>query len=530
MLPFDIDFKKPDYQKVYYQRLQRLLAVRANPRLLPQLHYYYKHNIAQFIIDWGCTSDPRNIQKGLPVNVPFLLFDKQIEFVNALVDHWQNQKPLIVEKSRDMGVTWLCVAVFCSLAIFNKNVSFGFGSRKELYVDKIGDMDSILEKARFFLETLPKEFNGGWNKYKNSKYMLLTIPQSGSYIKGEAGDQIGRGGRTSGYCIDEHAHIERAELIEASLSQTTNFRVDVSTPFGMGNIFAQKRFSGKYDVFPFHWTDDPRKDRDWYENQCNILDPVTVAQEIDLDYSGSVEGIVIPPAWVLAAVDAHIKLGIDKSGEKYAALDLADEGKDLNALCIRHGVVLEHIEEWSGKNSDMYETAEKAIPIVHQFGCRTLYYDAEGLGVSLRGDAKRVQSEKGTKIILYPFRGSGEVYKPELKVDGKIRNIDAFANRKAHAWWLLRHRFNVTYRYVTKGIPCEPDEIISLPSTLKNLHKIKLELSQPTYTKNSSGKIIINKKPDGALSPNIADAIMMCYQNDHIAIKIHSNAIKLFSG
>jgi hypothetical protein len=33
-----------------------------------------------------------------------------------------------------------------------------------------------------------------------------------------------------------------------------------------------------------------------------------LAQEVDIDYAASVEGVLIPSAWVQAAVDAHIKL------------------------------------------------------------------------------------------------------------------------------------------------------------------------------------------------------------------------------
>ena len=39
--------------------------------------------------------------------------------------------------------------------------------------------------------------------------------------------------------------------------------------------------------------------------------------------------------------------------------------------------------------------------------------------------------------------------------------------------------------------------------------KLLTELSQPTYKQNDVGKIVINKKPDGMPSPNLADAVMM---------------------
>jgi hypothetical protein len=39
-----------------------------------------------------------------------------------------------------------------------------------------------------------------------------------------------------------------------------------------------------------------------------------------------------------------------------------------------------------------------------------------------------------------------------------------------------------------------------------------MELSKQTYTINAVGKVAIDKKPDGTKSPNLADAVMICYQ------------------
>ncbi len=59
----------------------------------------------------------------------------------------------------------------------------------------------------------------------------------------------------------------------------------------------KKRHSGKYPVFRIHWKDDGRKNQAWYEKQKATLDPVILAQEIDIDYNASIEGICIPNAW-----------------------------------------------------------------------------------------------------------------------------------------------------------------------------------------------------------------------------------------
>jgi hypothetical protein len=38
-----------------------------------------------------------------------------------------------------------------------------------------------------------------------------------------------------------------------------------------------------------------------------------------------------------------------------------------------------------------------------------------------------------------------------------------------------------------------------------------MELSQPTWSKNAVGKILVDKQPEGTKSPNLADAVMINY-------------------
>jgi phage terminase large subunit len=315
-----IDFRMPDYSAVFRQRLDFLNNIRANLSRIPALKTYYRDHIADFINDWGVTFDPRNADLNLPGLIPFVLFPKQREWIEWVIKHRTDRRRGITEKSRDGGLTWLAISMSCALCIFRPGMVVGFGSRKALYVDEIGNPRAILEKGRLFMRNLPTEFRGGWDAYKNSNFMRLTFPKTGAIISGESGDNIGRGDRTSIYFVDEAARIEHPQLAESALSNTTNCRIDISTPNGMGNAFAQKRFEGKLDVFTFHWRDDPRKNDEWYQRQCEEFDPVTVAAELDINYSASVEGILIPSAWVQAAINAHRVLGIAPTGARRAEM------------------------------------------------------------------------------------------------------------------------------------------------------------------------------------------------------------------
>lgn len=512
-IPFAFDFKKPDYRLVMEWRMERLARIRAEPSVLPALRTFYATNPAQFIIDWGQTFDPRNADVGMPSALPFLLFPKQEEWVHWFMDRWQRRERGLTEKSRDMGMSWLTVATASTLCLFRPGIVAGFGSRKEEYVDKIGDPKSLFWKAREFIANLPREFRGSWNRSTDAPHLRILFHDTGSAMTGEAGDNIGRGDRTSFYFVDEAAHIERPMLVEASLSATTNCRQDLSSVNGSANPFAEKRHSGKVKVFTFHWRDDPRKDDAWYAKQHENLDAVTIAQEIDIDYSASVEGVVIPSAWVQASIDAHVKLGIEPTGARLASLDVADEGRDKNALCGAYGILLECIEEWSGVGADIFSTVVKAIDLAETHGYEKVRYDADGLGAGCRGDARIVNEkrhEDGRKIIPFEsFRGSEAPFDPEREDVKGRKNKDFFANRKAQGWWALRTRFQKTYRAVVEGQPFDPDEIISIASTMPLRAKLVVELSQPTYGLNTAGKILIDKAPEGAKSPNLADAAMI---------------------
>lgn len=514
---------------VFEWRLERLIRLRKEPEKIPGLRKYYQSNPAQFIIDWGTTYDPRNVEIGLPALIPFILFPRQEEWVSWVMERWRNREPGLNDKSRELGMSWLSVAVSTTLCLFNEGMSIGFGSRKEEYVDSKNDPKSLFHKARQFIQNIPKEFKGSWDINRHAPYRRILFPDTQSFITGEAGDNIGRGDRVGIYFVDESAWLPRPQLVDAALSNTTNCRIDISTPRGMGNSFARKRFGGKINVFSFRWQDDPRKDPAWYKKKCEELDdPVIVAQELDLDYSASMEGVLIPAAWVSAAVNAHEVLGIKPSGIRKCGLDLADEGRDKNALCGRYGILVEYLEEWSGKGSDIYESIEKAFILCDVLGYPQVIFDSDGLGAGARGDARVINERRNPtgehsekEIEFLPFRGSGEVLDKEAdpfqndenRDDNKKTrtNDDFFANAKAQMWWALRTRFKRTYRAVILGLPYDPDEIISIPSSLPEYRRLLVELSQPTYRQNDVGKIVIVKTPEGTRSPNLADAVMIAF-------------------
>ena len=50
---FDIDWKDPNYSKVFEFRTEAVARLRKNPQSITKLKEYYKSNWANFIMDWS---------------------------------------------------------------------------------------------------------------------------------------------------------------------------------------------------------------------------------------------------------------------------------------------------------------------------------------------------------------------------------------------------------------------------------------------------------------------------------------------
>lgn len=374
MIDVSLDWKSPNYEPIWADRIARLDKLRENPELLQSVKQYYAENPVQFITDWGTTFDPRNAEIGIETTVPFILFPKQQEFVEWVISRWRNREDGLAEKSRDMGVSWLCVAVAHWMWAFHPGVVIGFGSRKEEYVDKLGDPKSLFWKIRSYIMLLPPEFRPeGFNLKKHAPYLNITNPENGAVIAGEAGDNIGRGARTSIYFKDESAFYERPEAIDAALSQTSNCKIDVSTPNGNGNPFYRKRHGGKIPVFSFHWRDDPRKDDAWYRKQVDTLDPVVMAQEIEIDYNASTSD-----SWISGTLieDAQNNgpANVVSHGPWAIAVDAAHMGDDESVITKRRGLLT--LPQVFARKVDGPELAARVID-----ECRTLENAGGTIGV-----------------------------------------------------------------------------------------------------------------------------------------------------
>ena len=75
----------------------------------------------------------------------------------------------------------------------------------------------------------------------------------------------------------------------------------------------------------------------------------------------------------------------------------------------------------------------------------------------------------------------------------------------------LARRFENVYRMRVEGIKYTADKLISLDSKIPKLQQLMRELSQAVMIKSSDLRLLVDKKPEGARSPNMADSVVMNY-------------------
>lgn len=246
-----------------------------------------RNNTLYWFANYAWTADPR--KSGI-WSLPFMLYDYQEEAVNWLEDLiFLEQSSGLIEKSRDLGFSWLITSLFYKHWQHPKDGAFNalMGSITSDECDKIGDPSSMFEKIRIQawlqpLGLLPK----GWNCKVD--YMKAINPENQSTLTGETSNEdFGRSGRYKVILFDEFSAFEKDTAAMTASSQSSPCKIYNSTARGMGNEFHRLAHSGTIKKKTYRWQRHPNKDQNWYDYQKLEMSPVQIAQELDIDYNAS---------------------------------------------------------------------------------------------------------------------------------------------------------------------------------------------------------------------------------------------------
>lgn len=241
-----------------------------------------------FIENFCWTYDPRSKNKNLPV----VLFPYQKDAVRYIVEHIDEGKNFLVEKSRDMGISWLIVYVFLWYWLFRDGTNLLLGSYKEKLVDDGVNPDALFGKLEYAVRGLPTWLMPNtFNLNKHRTKLKLVNPENNNIISGDTMNaQFGRGARKTAIFYDELGFWDYAKDSWEAGADTTACQIGNSTPNGK-NFYWKLRSSGM-DVLSLIWKLHPLKDQQWYEFEKSRRTEESIAQEIDLSYERSLEGRV----------------------------------------------------------------------------------------------------------------------------------------------------------------------------------------------------------------------------------------------
>jgi len=270
-------------------------------------------------------------------HLPFVTYPFQDDFILKVVECVEEGKDLFLEKSRDMGVSWMVLTVFVWGWLF-RGWDLRVGSRIRDYVDKGGDMNSLFEKMRYILDRLPL-----WmlpTKFENKRgtqynaFCRLVNPLEKNTIVGESTNpNFARGGRSKAILYDEFAFWNCADEAWTGGADTTNCRIVVSTVNGLGNRFADIAHDMDMDIerMKMHWRLHPFKDEQWYQKECERRTPQEVAQELDISYEASASGVVYE-SFHKVPIGNSMLFDYNHEQPLYIAWDFGHGGEDPTAL------------------------------------------------------------------------------------------------------------------------------------------------------------------------------------------------------
>ncbi|MBE3139505.1 MAG: hypothetical protein IMZ53_02875 [Thermoplasmata archaeon] len=233
-------------------------------------------------------------------NVPFITWDIQDNLFNEFQWCLRNAEDILLDKARDMGASWCCVAFLHWLWLFRKeSCQLLEMSRTEPYVDLAGNMKALFQKHDYINKWLPE-----WmvppkcmpgEKHRTKMHMKNAI--TGSVIDGESTtENAASGDRRLVALLDEFSKVEHGQLMRSSTRDAALMRIINSTVAGAGTEYSNWKNSGKIKVFIMPYWEHPDKGRGrylklndrkeweirspWFDIESKIRSPKELAREV----------------------------------------------------------------------------------------------------------------------------------------------------------------------------------------------------------------------------------------------------------
>lgn len=273
---------------------------------------------------------------------PFFLWDYQKKLILRMqeMENGLDEVEFLVDKPREMGITWTICAFFLWRLLFTPNYSAFILSRTEAEVDD-GTRTcegSIFGKIRWMHDRLPrymipnsyqKKVTRGTTTDMNLK---LINPDIGSSLTGSSTNaSAGRSRRYTTVFVDEVFYVERFQEVYRSLQSVAKCKIFASTvKYGRQFEAFMKTLKDRGTYMSLTWHDHPFKDKEWYEGlveKANSMNDPDIMREASPTYAVS-SNMQYYPGIAKASIEPFT---YDSQKPLYVSLDIGGK-QDLTVL------------------------------------------------------------------------------------------------------------------------------------------------------------------------------------------------------
>lgn len=198
----------------------------------------------------------RRLPQGSEECRPFALWPMQDAMADAIQDAFAAGEPIFIDKSREIGATWVVCAFFVWLWLFNPRIQLMVMSRVEADVDNRGSVKTLVGKMIYMIDRLPP-----WMRpaYDHAHMRLRNLGNKAEILGTSTNKHAGRGARFAAALVDEAAAVEHFDHIQHALNDATPCPIYVTTALGPGPCFDYRMRCPR--VFVAGYWDHPKKGR-----------------------------------------------------------------------------------------------------------------------------------------------------------------------------------------------------------------------------------------------------------------------------
>lgn len=245
------------------------------------MSYMSKKDLVKEIV--SCGKDPKYFIKNYcKITHPDkgLISFKTWDFQEQLLDDYVNNRKIIINKSRQLGISTLTAAYCAWLMLFHREKNI------MIIATKFEVAGNLVKKVKNIFKNLPSFFNQLATITTDNRTSFIL--SNGSQIKASPTNiDAGRSEALSLLVVDEAAHVENFNEIWTALAPTMALGgrcIALSSPNGVGNWFHKTFINAEKNLNEFYavtlpWDVHPERDQEWFEREKKGWSSREFAQE-----------------------------------------------------------------------------------------------------------------------------------------------------------------------------------------------------------------------------------------------------------